>query len=112
MVKKKKVKILRDPITGRIKKGAVLNPKGRPLLPEVVLLRKAVKAASMAKKKDFYRHVVERAFVNDAVLIALMKKFVPDLKSYQGIITTFEASMDDELAKTIQQKLYKERYEE
>ncbi len=114
--KKKKVKVKRKRNVERtnkgwIKKGQVLNPKGRPQVPEVQLLREAVAAVGIQKKKSFYALVAERAYEDNTVLIALLRKFTPDLKSMEGVIANFEASMSDELAQIILGKLRK-RYQQ
>ena len=55
------------------------NPKGRPANPEAEELRQAIR---LARKRHNGRgilvHFIERAYVNDAVLIALMKKVLPE----------------------------------
>ena len=63
-------------------KGVSGNPRGRKkgsfdLLP---VLMKAVRKVDKTEAKELLVHFVERAFVNDAVLIALMKKILPDKK--------------------------------
>lgn len=62
------------------KKGQSGNPNGRPKNPEIEALRKAIKTVEKKEKKKLLRHFVERALTNDNVLIALMKKLVPDIK--------------------------------
>lgn len=59
-------------------KGNKFGVKGRPkgstnLLPELL---KAVKKVEGQKKKKLFEHFVERAYVNDKVLGALMSKLV------------------------------------
>ena len=64
------------------KKGQSGNPKGRPKkgTSEVELLRKALKKAGKTEKKDIMEHFAERMFQDDKVLIAGMKKILPDKK--------------------------------
>lgn len=54
--------------------------KGRPKKPEIEQLRLAIK--SVQKDKDFtlLEHFVEQAYKDNTVLVALMKKLVPDCK--------------------------------
>lgn len=53
--------------------------KGRPRAPEVDLVRQAIAETEKEKKKSLWKHLIERCFVEDAVLIAVSKKFLPDL---------------------------------
>lgn len=94
---------------GQIIKGQILNPHGRPKLPEVMLLREALVAVGKKKKKSFYTLVAEKAYDDNSVLIAVLRKFAPDLKSIEGIFGTLESSMSDATALTIQKKL-KDRF--
>ncbi len=59
-------------------KGQSGNPKGRPKRPELEELRKALDAAKKTHNKSLLEHFAERAYENDAVLIALAKKVIPD----------------------------------
>jgi len=54
------------------------NPKGRPKKAEIDKLRKALEYGEQKFGKDIFYHAIERAFKNDQVLIALLKKLVPD----------------------------------
>jgi len=69
---------------GTWKKGQSGNPKGRPPKPEIDLLRQAIKTVETRRKKKFFILAVERAYENDTVLIAILKKMVPDLKYVEG----------------------------
>ena len=60
------------------------NPKGRPPIPEIEELRKALHAAQKKFDKSFLEHFVERAFKNDQVAIALAKKLIPDRIANEG----------------------------
>ena len=58
--------------------GNNLNPKGRPRKPEVELVRKAIESVGEKKKKTLWLHLIEQCYEDNAVLIAVAKKFVPD----------------------------------
>jgi len=60
------------------KRGVSGNPKGRPYKPEIAQLREALEKAEEKYDKSFLQHIVERAYVNDQVAIALLRKIVPD----------------------------------
>lgn len=62
------------------KKGQSGNPNGRPPKPEIEELRKAIAAVEKNEGKKLLEHFVQRAFKNDNVLVALMKKVLPDKK--------------------------------
>lgn len=76
------------------KKGQTGNPKGRPRKGETAMddLNRAIKKVEKEKRKDIYEHFLERAFENDAVLLALLKKKLPDLKQ-----TELNANVDASL---------------
>lgn len=76
-------------------KGVSGNPKGRPPGGHAELegLRKAVKRVEKKTSKKLYDHFIERAYENDAVLIALCKKFIPDLKQIDGTIEKKQLSL-------------------
>lgn len=63
-------------------KGNKANLKGRPkgVKNYTTLLAKALKKYEKETNKDLFKRFIERAFVNDKVLIAIMKKFVPDME--------------------------------
>jgi predicted GNAT family acetyltransferase len=64
---------------GKFAPGNIANPHGRPKNPESEELRKALKEAQKKRgNKSFLLHFVERAYINDAVAIALAKKLIPD----------------------------------
>ena len=55
--------------------------KGRPKKPEIDELRKALLVAKEKHNLSLLEHFVERAYLDDSVLIAVMKKMLPDLKA-------------------------------
>lgn len=69
-------------MTGRNNKGQFTKGnsfgRGRPKKPEIEELRKAIKVVEKQKDKKLLQHFIERAYKNDAVLIALIKKLIPD----------------------------------
>jgi len=60
------------------KPGQSGNLNGRPRVPEIELFRKALAEVEATKKTTLLNHAVERAFKDDGVLIALLKKMLPD----------------------------------
>ncbi len=120
-MKKKKKKAITSKVKGhkpkRDSQGHILpgecgNPNGRPKgsanrysLPD--FWHAIQKVENQKGRKKLLEHFIERAYVEDSVLVALMKKLLPDLKSIEGFMATFESSMTDELAKSIQDKLRK-----
>ena len=68
------------------KKGQSGNPKGRPPAGRTTraALEKAIADVQRNKHRNILNHMVRRAFENDKVLIALIKKFVPDLQHVEA----------------------------
>ena len=66
-------------------KGNSGNTAGRPRNAAAEELREAIKKVEKRKRKKLFTHFVERAYENDKVLIALMKKVIPDKKEYELI---------------------------
>lgn len=62
------------------KPGQCPNPRGRPKgTKERDYMLEAKLEVEKEKKKSIYRHAFERAFEDDRVLIAMLKKLVPDM---------------------------------
>lgn len=51
------------------------RPKGSAYMDE---LKQAIKEVEKEKKKSLFKRVIERAYISDSVMIAVLKKFVPD----------------------------------
>ena len=77
------------------KKGQSGNPSGRSkgVPSELEKLREAAARVEKKTGKKLYDHFIERAYENDAVLIALCKKFIPDLKQIDGTIEKKQLSL-------------------
>ena len=52
--------------------------KGRPKKPEIEELRKAIKQVEQEKKEKLLVHFIRRAFKNDNVMVAAIKKLIAD----------------------------------
>lgn len=52
--------------------------KGRPSKPEIEELRKAIKQVEQEKKEKLLVHFIRRAFKNDNVMVAAVKKLIAD----------------------------------
>ena len=61
-------------------KGVSGNPAGRPKgTKERDYMLEAKAEVEKTKKKSIYKHAFERAYIDDRVLIAMLKKLVPDM---------------------------------
>jgi len=69
------------------KPGESGNPAGRPKGSKtkfsIVALEESIREVEKECQTSFFRHVVKRAFISDKVLIALLKKLIPDVQ-YTG----------------------------
>ncbi len=86
------------------------NTKGRPKGSRnkfsIAELTNAIASVeNRPDKKKLLVRFVEQAYKNPTVMIALMKKLLPDLKAVETTVTGFESSMSDEMAKSIRVKL-------
>ena len=106
------VTVERDLTSGRWLKGcSPQNITGRPKLGtnRLELLLNAVRRVESRENKNLLEYFIERAFDDDGVLIALIKKLHPDLAAIQ-LSALSDDSINDEIALSIQEKL-RNRYE-
>lgn len=68
------------------KKGISGNPGGRPRNSEIEELRKAMKTVQKKHDRTLLEEFVERAYKDNMVLVALMRKLLPDQKYIEGKI--------------------------
>jgi len=94
--------------------GCSANPAGRPKGSKsrysIKHLMDAIADVEKIQGKQLLQVFVGKAYEDKAVMIALMKKLLPDLKSIDTLMATFETAMDDELAIKIKEEL-RARYE-
>lgn len=112
MVKKKKIKkrLVKRTSEGKFVKGSIGNPNGRPKGSKnkysLAELFNAIKVVESRKgRKPLLQHFVEQAYDDHGVLIALMKKLLPDLRAVEGVFADFRDTMDKEMANDIRNKL-------
>jgi hypothetical protein len=74
----------------QFKQGQSGNPDGRPKGSKnyLTLLEKAIKNYEKETGKKLFDRLIQRAFINDTVLLNVVKKFIPD--KTQTEITTPE----------------------
>lgn len=83
------------------KKGQSGNPNGRPKKTAVHELEKAIRKVQRLQGKKLLVHAVEQAFKDNSVLVAILKKILPDLRHVEG---TIKAEVEV-IAMTLQEKL-------
>jgi hypothetical protein len=64
-------------------KGKSGNANGRPPKAESYIgrLEKEIKKVEKAKGKKLIQHAIERAYVDDGVLVSILRKIMPDLSA-------------------------------
>lgn len=95
---------------GKFRKGFCANPGGLPTAgrrtgKRLSLLMSAIKEVERTQSDTLLKHAIKRAYKDDVVLIAIMRKLIPDLKSlevdtkedktWQIILTSFKDVMKE-----------------
>lgn len=87
------------------------NPKGRPVGStnrfSIVGLAKAIKGVEITKQQTFMAAWIEAAWGDAGDMSKIIEFMLPKLRSIEGVVTTLEASMSTDLAKSIQDELRK-----
>jgi len=82
---------------GGWKKGESGNPRGRVARPEIAELRKAIKKVEEKEDDTLLVHFVKKAYTDNTVLIAVMRKLYPDMKWVEGGLgATVNIFLEDE----------------
>jgi len=92
--------------------GQVTNPNGRGSGNNIGIndLMDAIRNVEESKKETLMVHLIKRAFKSDTVLLGTIKKLVPDLKSFEGLLGLIGLQTTPEEAVAIQEEIAK-RYE-
>lgn len=109
-----KGRIVYKPIKGkpsRFPKGVSGNLLGRKKGTvnkfSVAELARAIKSVEYDKRQQFMIAWLESAWDNAGDMSKIVEFMIPKLRSIEGVLTTFDASMSDERAKNIQKDLRK-----
>lgn len=55
-----------------------INRNGRPVNPEIKMLREALDKEGLKRGVLFWEKVAEKAFTDNNIMISVLKKFIPD----------------------------------
>ena len=98
----------RDPKNGRFLPGISGNPQGRKLGSGYMEeFRRVLADKEKAKKKTILGHLIERAFDDDRVLIAVVDRMLPTLKAIEMSGSVGVGMLSDEEAQAIRDELKK-----
>ena len=81
------------------------RPKGSKNKFSVADLRHSIENVEKKKQQTFMEAWIESAWGDPQSMSAIMQFMLPKLKSIEGMVGSFEATMEDELAIAIQNKL-------
>lgn len=97
---------------GRYLPGQVTNPNGRGSGNNIGIndLFDAIRNVEASKKDTLMVHLIKRGFKSDTVLLGIIKKLVPDLKSFEGLLGLIGLQTTPEEAAVIQKEIA-QRYE-
>jgi len=87
------------------------RPKGSKNKLSINELKEAIAKVENKKGKILLQHYVERAFENDRVLMNIIKKLLPDLKSIEVLGEVLSGSLPEEEVVALQ-NAFKERLKE
>ena len=92
----------------QFKPGQSGNPDGKPKGSKnyTTLLEEAIKNYETNKGKKLFDRLIERAFINDMVLLNVVKKFIPD-KSHTEIEAEFVDKTTDKADQELERKFVK-----
>jgi len=111
-IKEDRKGIKRDSKGRYVKGSAPPNPAGRPKegYTQLDQLLKSISRVERKHDEKLLDHIVEKAYVDNSVAIAILNRLVPILKAVE-LRASLDASMDDKTAMNIQ-KVLKNRFNE